>query len=332
MTPPRPWSCTGALEVRRTQPDLGAGDSLELDAPEGVLAFRREGFGAHREHHRRPGADPAPGSVLLASTAVAGRGTARPSCPPTPPSGGRCDPLPVAHPGHGAGRARRPRHRRGVRPGRIAAYLNDLLSLGVDGFRVDAAKHIPVNDLKNIKSRLSNRAPTGSRRRSTGRARRSPRASTPRLGDAQEFRYGWTSSGSSTTRSSPTSRTSVRAGGTCRATRPPSSSPTTTPSATARPSATRTAPTTPSRTSSCSPCPTVRPTCTPATSSATTTRVAQRRPGERLLQRRLEVPARVARDQGAWSSSAMLRGAAMTNWWTTATTPSPSAAVPRRTW
>ncbi|GCD48203.1 carbohydrate-binding module family 20 domain-containing protein [Streptomyces paromomycinus] len=37
----------------------------------------------------------------------------------------------------------------------IAGYLNDLLSLGVDGFRVDAAKHIPQNDLADIKSRLT---------------------------------------------------------------------------------------------------------------------------------------------------------------------------------
>ncbi|MEV5867627.1 carbohydrate-binding module family 20 domain-containing protein [Streptomyces tendae] len=38
----------------------------------------------------------------------------------------------------------------------IAGYLNDLLSLGADGFRVDAAKHIPPGDLANIKGRLSN--------------------------------------------------------------------------------------------------------------------------------------------------------------------------------
>ncbi|MFD7440855.1 alpha-amylase family protein [Streptomyces sp. NPDC059909] len=40
--------------------------------------------------------------------------------------------------------------------GRIAAYLNDLLSLGVDGFRIDASKHMAAADLANIKSRLSN--------------------------------------------------------------------------------------------------------------------------------------------------------------------------------
>jgi alpha-amylase len=37
---------------------------------------------------------------------------------------------------------------------RIAGYLNDLLGLGVDGFRIDAAKHIPVADLSAIKAKL----------------------------------------------------------------------------------------------------------------------------------------------------------------------------------
>ncbi|MFL6077792.1 MAG: carbohydrate-binding module family 20 domain-containing protein [Mycobacteriales bacterium] len=40
--------------------------------------------------------------------------------------------------------------------GRIAAYLNDLLGLGVDGFRVDAAKHISQTDMAAIRSRLTN--------------------------------------------------------------------------------------------------------------------------------------------------------------------------------
>ena len=38
---------------------------------------------------------------------------------------------------------------------KIAGYLNDLLSLGVKGFRIDAAKHIPVVDLAAIKSQLT---------------------------------------------------------------------------------------------------------------------------------------------------------------------------------
>lgn len=40
--------------------------------------------------------------------------------------------------------------------GRIAAYMNDLISLGVTGFRIDAAKHIPAADVANITSRLTN--------------------------------------------------------------------------------------------------------------------------------------------------------------------------------
>lgn len=40
--------------------------------------------------------------------------------------------------------------------GRIAGYLNDLDSLGVDGVRVDAAKHVAAGDLAAIRSKLSN--------------------------------------------------------------------------------------------------------------------------------------------------------------------------------
>ncbi|MGW7680944.1 alpha-amylase family glycosyl hydrolase [Kribbella sp. NPDC054772] len=39
--------------------------------------------------------------------------------------------------------------------GRIAAYLNDLLSVGVDGFRLDASKHMPAADIAAIKARLA---------------------------------------------------------------------------------------------------------------------------------------------------------------------------------
>jgi alpha-amylase len=39
--------------------------------------------------------------------------------------------------------------------GRLAGYLNDLLSLGVDGFRMDASKHMPAADIAAIKARLS---------------------------------------------------------------------------------------------------------------------------------------------------------------------------------
>src|SRR5690349_23027063 len=46
--------------------------------------------------------------------------------------------------------------------GKLDGYLNDLLGLGVDGFRVDAAKHIPVGDLQAIFGGLHNTS-TGSR-------------------------------------------------------------------------------------------------------------------------------------------------------------------------
>ena len=39
---------------------------------------------------------------------------------------------------------------------KIVAYLKDLRSLGVQGFRIDAAKHIAVNDLKEIVAALPN--------------------------------------------------------------------------------------------------------------------------------------------------------------------------------
>ncbi len=40
----------------------------------------------------------------------------------------------------------------------LANYLNHLLDLGVDGFRIDAAKHIPATDLAAIKSKLKRSA------------------------------------------------------------------------------------------------------------------------------------------------------------------------------
>ncbi|WP_405090728.1 alpha-amylase family protein [Micromonospora sp. NBC_01392] len=38
---------------------------------------------------------------------------------------------------------------------RLATYLNDLLSLGVDGFRLDGSKHMPAADIAAIKAKLS---------------------------------------------------------------------------------------------------------------------------------------------------------------------------------
>jgi len=39
--------------------------------------------------------------------------------------------------------------------GKLAGYLNDLISLGVDGFRLDAAKHINAADIAAIKAQLT---------------------------------------------------------------------------------------------------------------------------------------------------------------------------------
>lgn len=41
---------------------------------------------------------------------------------------------------------------------RLAAYLNDMIGLGVTGFRIDAAKHMDANELKTILDKLNNRA------------------------------------------------------------------------------------------------------------------------------------------------------------------------------
>ncbi len=75
--------------------------------------------------------------------------------------------------------------------GRIAAYLNDLISLGVDGFRIDAAKHMPVNDLKNIKSRLSNPHVHWKQETIYGAGEAVSPSEYTATGDPQEFRYGW---------------------------------------------------------------------------------------------------------------------------------------------
>lgn len=39
--------------------------------------------------------------------------------------------------------------------GKLAAYMNDLVGLGVAGFRIDAAKHMPTADIANILGRLN---------------------------------------------------------------------------------------------------------------------------------------------------------------------------------
>ncbi|MFD7746172.1 carbohydrate-binding module family 20 domain-containing protein [Streptomyces sp. NPDC059698] len=74
--------------------------------------------------------------------------------------------------------------------GRIAGYLNDLLSLGVDGFRIDAAKHMPAADLANIKSRLSKPDVYWKQEAIHGAGEAVSPSEYLGTGDVQEFRYG----------------------------------------------------------------------------------------------------------------------------------------------
>ncbi|WNF26695.1 carbohydrate-binding module family 20 domain-containing protein [Streptomyces sp. C11-1] len=74
--------------------------------------------------------------------------------------------------------------------GRIAGYLNDLLSLGVDGFRIDAAKHMPAADLANIKSRLSDPNVYWKQEAIFGAGEAVSPSEYLGTGDVQEFRYG----------------------------------------------------------------------------------------------------------------------------------------------
>ncbi|WP_327362947.1 carbohydrate-binding module family 20 domain-containing protein [Streptomyces sp. NBC_01296] len=73
--------------------------------------------------------------------------------------------------------------------GRIAGYLNDLLSLGVDGFRIDAAKHMPAADLANIKSRLTNPGAYWKQEAIYGAGEAVSPSEYLGNGDVQEFRY-----------------------------------------------------------------------------------------------------------------------------------------------
>ncbi|MET8010795.1 alpha-amylase family protein [Streptomyces sp. NPDC005271] len=74
--------------------------------------------------------------------------------------------------------------------GRIAQYLNDLLSLGVDGFRVDGVKHMPAEDLAAIKSRLSDPGVYWKQEVIYGAGEAVSPTEYLGNGDVQEFRYG----------------------------------------------------------------------------------------------------------------------------------------------
>ncbi|MGW3114051.1 alpha-amylase [Streptomyces sp. NPDC001091] len=73
----------------------------------------------------------------------------------------------------------------------IAGYMNDLLSLGVDGFRVDAAKHIDKADLANIKSRLTNPSVYWKQEVIYGAGEAVQPTEYTGNGDVQEFRYAY---------------------------------------------------------------------------------------------------------------------------------------------
>jgi alpha-amylase len=73
---------------------------------------------------------------------------------------------------------------------RIADYLNDLLSMGVAGFRVDAVKHIPAADLAGIRSRLSHPNVYWKQEAIFGAGEPITPDEYRGTGDVQEFRYG----------------------------------------------------------------------------------------------------------------------------------------------
>ncbi|KAI9433226.1 glycoside hydrolase [Lactarius indigo] len=74
---------------------------------------------------------------------------------------------------------------------RLAAYTNDLISLGVDGLRLDASKHINPNDIANILTRLTTR-PYITQEVIYGAGEPVTPALYTGNGDVQEFRYTYT--------------------------------------------------------------------------------------------------------------------------------------------
>ncbi len=72
---------------------------------------------------------------------------------------------------------------------RLAAYLNDLIGIGVDGFRVDAAKHIAPADLAAIYDRLDG-SPYIFQEVIQGNGEAVQPSQYTALGDVLEFQYG----------------------------------------------------------------------------------------------------------------------------------------------
>ncbi|MGW0460238.1 carbohydrate binding domain-containing protein [Streptomyces tendae] len=73
--------------------------------------------------------------------------------------------------------------------GKIAGYMNDLISLGVDGFRVDAVKHIASGDLQAIRSKLTNPNIYWVQEAIYGAGEAVSPSEYLSTGDVQEFRY-----------------------------------------------------------------------------------------------------------------------------------------------
>jgi alpha-amylase len=73
--------------------------------------------------------------------------------------------------------------------GKLTAYLNDLVSLGVDGFRVDAAKHLPAGDLAAIVNPVTGDPYVYSEVIEGGNGEPTPEEYAG-IGDVTEFRYG----------------------------------------------------------------------------------------------------------------------------------------------
>ncbi|MFD9042617.1 alpha-amylase [Streptomyces bottropensis] len=73
----------------------------------------------------------------------------------------------------------------------VAGYMNSLLGYGVDGFRIDAAKHIPAADLANIRSRLNNTSVYWKQEAIHGSGEAVQPSEYTGNGDVQEFRYAF---------------------------------------------------------------------------------------------------------------------------------------------
>jgi len=74
--------------------------------------------------------------------------------------------------------------------GRIAAYLDDLRALGVDGFRIDAAKHVAASELAAIKARMSDPGSYWVQEVIYGAGEPIQPSEYTGSGDVHEFRYG----------------------------------------------------------------------------------------------------------------------------------------------